>query len=245
MDPFDLVDISEQYMELASPTTPAKILTLGRYLRLAPGIRVIDFACGYGEALALWAEEFGITGVGVEVREHACRRANAKLSERELGDEVEIVCVPAADYAFEKQTFDVATCIGASFVWGGYRPTIHAMREAVRPGGRLAIGEPYWKSDDVLPRYRAQEPSVHSELELLQIAHQEELEFEYVVRASQDDWDTYEAGNWHGLIRWLEDNPEHPEREFVLEHLHKIQDDYLTYGRPYLGWAMYVLAPQR
>jgi len=158
MEFFDLVNISEQYIDLASPTTPDKILTLGQYLRLRPGFRVIDFACGFPEPLALWAERFGITGVGVEVREHACQKARTKLAERGLSDQIEIVCGQAAEYEFEAQAFDAATCIGASFVFGGYRPTIAALKA-------------------------------------------------------------------------------------VIDHLHKVQDDYLTYGRAYLGWAMYVLAP--
>ena len=242
MEFFDLVNISEQYIELASPTTPDKLLTLGESLRLRPGCRVIDFACAYAEALVLWAEHFGISGVGVEVREHACQRARAKVSERGLSDRIEIVCAQAADYPFEEQAYDAATCIGASFVFGGYRPTLCAMQRAIRPGGRLGIGEPYWKSDRVPPSYAAQE-TFHSESELLQIARQEGFNLEYIVRANQDDWDRYESGNWRGLIRWLEENPAHPERDPVREHLHKQQDDYLTYGRAYLGWAMYALAP--
>ena len=242
MEFFDLVNISEQYIELASPTTSDKLLTLGQYLRLRPGGRVIDFACAYAEALVLWAEHLHILGVGVEVREHACQRARTKVSERGLSDRIEIVCAKAAETEIEAQTFDAATCIGASFVFGGYRPAIRAMQQAIRPGGRLGIGEPYWKSDRVPPSYAAQEP-FHSESELLQIARQEGFDLEYVIRASQDDWDRYEAGNWHGLIRWLEDHPAHPDRDAVIEHLHKVQDQYLAYGREYLGWAMYVLAP--
>jgi hypothetical protein len=44
--------------------------------------------------------------------------------------------------------------------------------------------------------------------------------------------------NW-----WIEGNPDHPEREEVVRHLHKSQEEYLSYGRQYLGWAMFVLAP--
>jgi SAM-dependent methyltransferase len=244
MEFFDLVDISEQHLELASPTTPDKLLALGRYLRLRPGSRVIDYACAYAEALVLWAEAHGVSGVGVELREHACRRARAKIAQRGLGDRIEVVCCAADAYELGEQRFDAATCIGASFVFGGYRPTIRALRDAVRPGGRLGIGEPYWKSDRVPPGYAAQNPSFHDEPELARIARQEGYEFEYVVRASQDDWDRYEAGNWHGLVRWLEENPTHPEREAVRAHLREQQDEYLAYGRAYLGWAMYVLAPQ-
>jgi len=119
------------------------------------------------------------------------------------------------------------------------------MRRAIGAEGRLGIGEPHWLRDSIPARYAAQETSVHSEHELLQIAREEGFNFEYVVRASHDDWDRYEADNWYGLIRWIEENPNHPEREDVIRHLRKIQDEYLKYGREYLGWAMYALAPRR
>ena len=244
MEFFDLVNISERYMELASPTTPDKIVQFGKHLMLHAGSRVIDFACGYAEALVLWAEHLGITGIGVEVREHACERARRKITEKGLGDRIEIVCARAADYSFNEQAFDAATCVGASFICGGYRPTIRAMRRAIRREGRLGIGEPYWLKDSVPPQVAAREASIHREIELLHIARQEGFDFEYAVRSSHDDWDRYEAGNWQGLVRWLEENPDHPERDEVIAHLHKLQDEYLNYGREYLGWAMYVLAPQ-
>ena len=244
MEFFDLVNISERYMELVNPSTPAKTITFGKFLRLREGSRVIDFGCGYAEPLVLWAKHFGIVGIGVDVREHACERARRKVSEQGLSDRIEIVCARGADYAFEEQAFDAATCIGASFIWGGYRPTICAMRRAIRAEGRLGIGEPYWLRDSIPARYAAPETSVHSEHELLQITREEGFDFEYVVRASHDDWDRYEADNWHGLIRWIEENPQHPEREDVIRHLHKIQDEYLNCGREHMGWAMYVLAPR-
>jgi SAM-dependent methyltransferase len=240
---FDLVNISERFMELVNCTTPEKVMTLGKFLRLREGSRVIDFGCGYGEMLVLWAERFGITGVGVDIREHACERAIRKVAEKGLADRIEIVCARGADYAFREGTFDAATCIGASFIWDGYGPTVRAMRRAIGQGGRLAIGEPYWLQDQVPPGYASQERSIHSEHELMRIAREEGFDFEYVIRASHDDWDRYEADNWYGLIRWIEENPDHPEREQVIQHLHTSQDEYLRFGRAYVGWAMYVLAP--
>ena len=35
----------------------------------------------------------------------------------------------------------------------------------------------------------------------------------------------------------------HAELAAVVDHLHRIQDEYLRYGREYLGWAMHVLNP--
>ncbi len=61
------------------------------------------------------------------------------------------------------------------------------------------------------------------------------------MRASHDDWDAYEAGNWHGLIRWLEENPDHSDRADVLGRLRDSQDEYLSFGRYHFGWAVYII----
>ena len=245
MEFFDFVNISERNVEIINPSSPEKILEIGEVLGLSQGDRVVDFGCGYAEALALWAERFGISGVGVDVRPAACERARKKLADRGLGDRIEIVCGKGAEFAFEKHGFDAATCIGATFVWRGFAPTVRAMREAIKGGGRLAIGEAYWRTDDVPQEYAASEPEIHAEDRLLDWARDEGFDIEYVVRASQDDWDRYEAENWRGLLAWLAENPTHPERHEVVDHLRKSQEEYFRYMRQYVGWAMYVLLPTR
>jgi len=238
----ELKDISERYLELVNPTSPEKILTVGRVLGLKEDDRVIDFGSGYGEVLALWAQHFGITGIGIDLREKACKRARAKMAEGGLADRIEIVCGNAAGYAFEPYAFDVAACIGASFIWNGYRPALGKLKEAIKPNGKVAIGEPSWRTTAVPPEYSRNE-TVHTEYELLRIAREEGFDFEYVVRAGHDDWDHYEAGNWRGLVCWIDENPDHPERQQVIEHLHQSQDEYTRYAREYFGWAIYVLNP--
>jgi hypothetical protein len=66
---------------------------------------------------------------------------------------------------------------------------------------------------------------------------------EYVIRASQDDWDRYYSDRWYSLLRWLRENPGHTDRQQVLDFLHTDQDDYFRFIRPYIGWAMYILTP--
>lgn len=242
MEFFDLVNISERYMELVNPSSPEKVITLGKFLGLKPDSRVIDFGCGFAEPLILWAEQFGIHGIGIDVREYACERARQKVAQRGLTDRIEIVQSAGADYVFEEGSFDVATCIGATFIWGGFVPTIRALKRAVRPGGRIGIGEPYWLNSHVPAEYVRKEP-FFTEYELLQHIRAEGFDLEYVVRASHDDWARYESDNWHGLLRWLEENPHHPERAQVKAHMRQTQDDYFRYSREHLGWAMYALAP--
>ncbi|UCG69110.1 MAG: class I SAM-dependent methyltransferase [Thermoplasmata archaeon] len=243
MDVFELYNISEHYMELINPFDSDKIITLGKFLGLKDGSKVIEFGSGFGEVLILWAKEYGISGIGIDIREYACQRAEKKIKDLGLEDSIEIVCGDGAKYQFEKLGYDVAACIGASFIWGDYKSTIRAMKDAIKAEGKLIIGEPYWVKEPVPKSYREENKTIHNEYELLTIAREEGFEFEYMMRANHDDWDRYEASNWYSLNRWLEENPNHPEKQEVVEWLHKLQNEYLKFGREYLGWAVYLLNP--
>lgn len=244
MEFWDLIDIAAREMELENPISQEKIVTLGSFLRLREGSRVIDFGCGFAEPLLLWAEHYGISAVGIDVRPYACDRARKKVEDRGLADRIEIVCADASTYAFEPGRFDAATCIGATFIWGGYAETVRALKPAVRGRGRLGIGEQIWLQDTVPPAYASQEAGfTRRELDILRLSRREGFDVERVVRASPEDWDRYETDRWHGLIRWLEENPSHPDRPQVVQRLHAMQEEYLGYGRQYMGWATYVLAP--
>jgi ubiquinone/menaquinone biosynthesis C-methylase UbiE len=235
--------ISHRYMEILNPSTPEKIIKLGKLLKLKKGSRVIDFGCGCAESLTLWAEEFGITGIGIDISKDFCDRARDKLTKRGLSDQIEIVCSPAADYVFEEGAFDAATCIGSTFAFGGFQQTIQAMKRAVHQNGRLGIGETHWLSNQVHPEYAQKQTTTHTEPELVQFTRNEGFELEYIIRSSRDDWDRYISDSWYGLIRWLEENPNHPDREQVFKHFRTDQDDYLQFQSQYMGWAMYCLAP--
>jgi ubiquinone/menaquinone biosynthesis C-methylase UbiE len=243
MEFFDLKDISERYMELINPISTEKVLEAGRYAGLLPGHRVIDFGCGFGEVLALWAEHYGISGIGIDIRAYACDRARQKMVERGLRERIEIVQGSGAEYHFDPGTFDLAACIGATFIWGGFRQAIRAMRQVVRPLGRLIVGEVFWQKSKVPPEFAQGQREVNTEQQLVQHARQEGYDILYMVRASQDDWTRYESSNWYGLSQWIESNPEHPEIQQVTEYLHSSQDEYFLYGREYFGWGIFVLTP--
>jgi len=244
MQELDFYSIAERYLELINPTSPEKVIEAGKYLGLAQNSRVIDFGCGYGEPLVLWARHFGIVGVGIDVREQAVARARRKMTDNGLDGRIEIVCARGAEYQFDKEAFDIAICMGASFIWDGFRPTLQALRTAIKPSGKILIGEPYWITDAVPPQY-AFRVKIHTELELLDICHCEGFDIAYIIRSNDDDWAHYEAGNWQGLIAWLEENPSHAEKQEVIDWFRKVQDDYFRFGRQYLGFALYILNPIR
>src|SRR5450759_2921526 len=55
----------------------AKLDLIFRKLNLAPGMRVLDIGCGWGEALKLAAERHGVSGVGVTVSQEQAEYARA------------------------------------------------------------------------------------------------------------------------------------------------------------------------
>jgi cyclopropane fatty-acyl-phospholipid synthase-like methyltransferase len=242
MNFLQLKDISERYLELINPTTPEKILKAGRIAGMKAGCRIIDFGSGYAEPLILWAKAFNISGVGIELRQAACERASRKIAAQGLEGQLEIVCGDGEAYSFEPQGFDIATCIGATFIWGGgFDQCLTVMQRAVQPHGRLIIGEAYWTHSYVPASFAQRALSVRSETELLKLVRQHGWEVMYVLHSNQDEWDHYEAENWRGLVDWLDENPDHPEREQVLQHLHKSQEEYFQFGREFFGWGLYVL----
>ncbi len=87
----ELRDIAEQSMKIVNPMSPQKIVQIGEALNLTQNDSVIDLGCGHGELLALWGEQFGISGLGVDIRHSACDRARARLTELGLSEKLAIV----------------------------------------------------------------------------------------------------------------------------------------------------------
>jgi len=83
----------------------AKLELIFRKLGLAPGMRVLDIGCGWGEALKLAAERYGVSGVGVTVSQEQAEYARDIC--RGLPVEIRL-----ADYRELHESFDRVFSIG-------------------------------------------------------------------------------------------------------------------------------------
>lgn len=232
--------VAEAAHELQNPTSKEKLLLLGQRLGLGPESRVLDIASGRGGPALMLAETFGcrIRGVEISPEFHAAaveRAAAARLSKLvtfELGD--------GAAAGFEPEEYDAALCLGASFVFGSLADTVEALAPAVRPGGHVVVGEPYWKTL-LLPDDYAERDELWTTLEgTVTIFETSGLPVVSVIASSEDDWDRYETLHWQSVERWLAENPDDPDAPEIRSRHEDNKRTHLRHRRDVLGWAIFV-----
>jgi len=240
-------EIAEADHRILDPFTDEKLMTVGLVARVGATTRILDLACGKGEMLCRWAQEFGASGVGIDHSEVFLSAARRRADELGVSDRVVFHLGDAGEYRAEPAAFDIASCLGATWIADGVQGTIELLRRAVTPGGVLLIGEPY---------YKTQPPTdVHEALEsqgefttlagLLDRFEAAGTNLEEMVLADGDSWDRYIAAQWWTLSRWIDEHEDDPRVPEVRSFLDDSRRPYLAYQRQYLGWGVFVLRAPR
>jgi len=237
--------VRESGHRIHNPFDDDKLATLGRALRLAPGSRVLDLACGSGELLCTWARDHGVTGTGVDISTVFLASARARAADLAVGDRVRFVHDDAAGFVADEPV-DVAGCVGATWIGGGVAGTVDLLRTSLRPGGTMLVGEPYWRRE---PPDQATVEACHvtSADDLRQLPELVEQFGELgcdvveMVLADQDSWDRYVAAQWMNIRRWLDANPHDELAEELRAELTTAPASYVRYEREYLGWGVFAL----
>ena len=241
MDIMELYSIGEREIDLINPSSKKKIVAAAVAAGFRDNIHILDFGSGYAEPLLTWSEHWTFTATGIDVRENVCQKARSRIEAAGLEDRLQIICGDGSAFTFDVESCQVAICLGASFIWGGFLPTLQALKRFISPGGSIIIGEPYWIQEPVPPEIQEKENSILREQDILKIIHSEGYELVRIFRSNHDEWDEYETKNWHGLFQWLQKNPDHKDWGTVYQRLHEVQEDYLGYARQHIGWAIFVL----
>ncbi len=226
-------EVAERDHDIQNPTSPEKIRLLGEYLRLTPESRVLDIACGKGGPAAILAATHGCRVTGIEIRSGFADAARERALATGLEALIEVQTADASQFELEPDAWDAALCLGASFVWGTMSEAATVLSRAVRPGGFVAIGEPFWRQwplpegiDDM--GYVTLQETV----ERLEAAG---LATTGIIAASDDDWDRYESLHWRAMEEWL---PRRPDA--VRDEHERRRRDYFRFERALLGWAIFV-----
>ena len=126
--------------EICNPMTHTSLNEVLSYLAPEDGDRMIDIACGHGELLIRSAELARIDGVGLDLSPWVLTRASERARARDLNGTVEWWLGDGSKID-KAEEWDVAACLGASWIWHGFKGTLAALVSRTRPGGRIAIGD--------------------------------------------------------------------------------------------------------
>jgi SAM-dependent methyltransferase len=244
MDLWKFFDITHRDHVVCNPISIEKLDELIALLRLRPGARVLDIASGKAEFLVRLAERYGIEGVGVDLSPYCIAGARRKQQQRVPEAHLRFLEMEGADYAPDApESFDVAACIGASWIYGGHKGTLNALVSMAAEESWIVVGEPYWRqppAEEYLAAIGQERSNYGTHKENVEAGQAQGLELAYTLVSSPDDWDRYEGLQWYAAERWARAHPEDPDVDEVLERVRDGKMAYLTWGRETLGWAIYV-----
>jgi SAM-dependent methyltransferase len=245
VSPLRFHEIAEAHHRIQNPFTEEQLMLLGDLCGLHEATRQLDLACGKGEMLCRWAERYGLAGVGVDISEVFIEAAQARAHELEVWPKLNFVVGDAADYPQPFHEFNIVSCIGATWIGGGLVGTLELMLEAAKDNtSLLLVGEPYWIEPPPEEAYSllAENRDTFSTLDgTLDRFESLGLELVEMVLANPAGWDRYEAQQWQAVDQFLLDNPDDPDADELYQWLAHNRRIYLTYGRRYFGWGVFVL----
>jgi cyclopropane fatty-acyl-phospholipid synthase-like methyltransferase len=216
---------------------------------LDPQGLVLDLGCGWAELLlqALVASPTA-TGIGVDRDEDAIAHARELAQAKGVADRVTLTVGDAEDWTGEPA--DVAVNIGASHAFGGDEAehtatTLAAYKERLAPGGRLLLGEAFWRTPppaEAMAFFGGDTGQYGTLGELVRLAHDHGYRLLAVSEATLDEWDEFQSRFLLGYERWLVDNPDDAETRAKADAM---REPYLTAWRGVLGFAYLTLVLPR
>jgi SAM-dependent methyltransferase len=213
-------------------------------LGVRTGAHVVDLGCGWGELLLRIVARGGrgngtvTTGTGVDTDSAALDRGRARAEGLGLGAQVTFVAGEAASW---REPGDCVLCIGASHAWSGTGEALVALRELVRPGGRLLFGDGCWErppSDAAMAVFGRETLALDV---LVKHAVATGWRVLHLSVADQREWDDFEATWRSGREEWLLGHPNDARAGEVRDILDGQLREYLTVYRGVLGFCYLVL----
>ena len=243
MDTWKFYDITHREHEICNPMSSEKLGDLVELLRLPPDSRVVDIACGKGEFLIRLAETYSARGVGIDISPFFIVDAETRLRGRAPSADVTFTQMDGADFKPEEpHSFALASCIGASWVFGGHPGTLDALSHMVEPGGWVVVGEAYWlqePSEEYLKASGDTRESFGTHAGNAEAGEEHGLDLVHTLVSNKDDWDRYEGLQWYATAEYARSHPDDPDLPELLSRVAKKREVYLRWGRDTLGWAIY------
>ena len=244
MDREQISRIAHVEHSVAAPVSARRVAQLLGRVTVPAGASAVDLGCGGGAWLTRLAAAFpGARFVGVDTSAAALEEARAAADHLGCGDRITWLEGDAA--TVEVGRHEVVLCVGASHAFGGLDGTLRAVRDRLKPGGSVLLGDTIWERP---PSDAAQEaldaaPDDFPDLAGM-VAQVRRHGFDVVDGhvSTVEEWDDYEWAWTGGLVRWAaEQSPGTADRATALHAAREHRQAWLAGYRGYLGFAMLVL----
>ena len=243
MDIWKFYDVTHREHVVCNPTSEEKLDRLIGLLRLRGGDRMLDVASGKAEFIIRVAERYGVSAVGVDMSPYFVEDATKRCAARIPDADVAIVQMDGAAYASEQRDrFDLTSCIGASWIFGGHAATLEALTKMTVPGGWVIAGEPYWLREPTHEYLDASGDGMENfgtHVENVEVGERLGLRLVHTLVSSKDDWDRYEGLQWYAAEEYAQAHPDDPDAAEIVARTTRERATYLRWGRDTLGWAIY------
>ncbi len=233
-------EISESSDRIMNLLSLERLLLVADICHIDSGMRVLDLASGKREMLCQLAAKFGATGIGIDIYPPVVADARARAEEFGIAGAVDFIEGHAAEVQDLGATFDVVSCIGATWIGSGLSGTLALMKRWVDPRGWILVGEVYWAeppSEELAMRRGQEFADLAGTLGIFEAAGVDLVE---MVLATSDDWDRYAASQWLNVSDWLNANPDDPDAPEIRETRDRSRRQYLSEERGCLGWGVFV-----
>ena len=114
-----------------------KVEYILKKLNLKEGQTLLDIGCGWGELILMAAKKYGVKAVGITLSKEQLKKANERIVENNLQEQVEVRLADYREIADKKEKFDRIVSVGMIEHVG--RKNLHIYMEDVRdmlnPGG--------------------------------------------------------------------------------------------------------------
>lgn len=244
MDMQKFYDVTHREHVICNPTSEEKLDNLVGQLRLPADVSVIDIACGKGEFLIRLAETYGVSGLGIDLSPFFIAEARKGLESRAPRAEVAFREMDGADFEPDKpHSFNVASCIGASWIYGGHAKTLDALKSMVASGGWVIAGEPYWLREPSAEHLRVlglPKEAFGTHIGNAEAGEKRGLDLVHTLVSNGDDWDRYQGLQWSAVDEYASSHADDPDLPELLQRVADEKTAYLRWGRDTIGWAIYV-----
>ena len=243
MDSWKFYDITHADHTYANPLSPARLEEVVSLLELPPRAQVLDLGCGRAELLIRLAERYGIMGVGIDKSPYAVRRARDEAARRPHEGQLVFFHQDGSEYFAPPGSFDLAMCVGATWIFQGYRGTLGALARFVRPGGQILVGQPFWQREppaEYLAHLEAPRDLYGTHADNVLAGEREGLVPIFAMVSAPEDWDRYEGLQWRAAQAFAAAHPDDPDLVELLSRVGAEREAYLRWGRDTLGWSLYL-----